>query len=71
MANEKITEDPRIDPRIKAIFGMMPAASSSGNVNDRETLLAEMNTKRRRLRNRECRCSWKCVITKTSHLPRV
>ena len=44
MANEKITEDPRIDPRIKAIFGMMPAASASGSVPDRETLLAEVNT---------------------------
>jgi acetyl esterase len=44
MANEKITEDPRIDPRIKAVFGMMPAVTSSGNVDDRETLLAEVNT---------------------------
>ena len=44
MGNDKITEDPRIDPRIKAIFGMMPSGEPQGNVDDRETLLAEANS---------------------------
>lgn len=44
MGNEKITEDPRIDPRIKAIFGMMPAGEPQQDVDNRETLLAEANT---------------------------
>ncbi len=39
----KITDDPRIDPRIKAMMGAMPSAPQS-DVPDRETLLAEMNT---------------------------
>ena len=39
----KIADDPRIDPRIKAMMGAMPSAPQS-DVPDRETLLAEMNT---------------------------
>ena len=41
MANSKIIEDPRIDPRIKAIFGAFDMAPSPGNVETREQLLAE------------------------------
>jgi len=37
----KLTEDPRIDPRIKAAMGMFPSSSLS-NVKDREELLAEV-----------------------------
>jgi acetyl esterase len=36
----KLVEDPRIDPRIKAIFGAMPEAPPLGNVANREELLA-------------------------------
>jgi acetyl esterase len=36
----KLLTDPRIDPRIKAIFGAMPDAPPLGNVADREELLA-------------------------------
>jgi len=41
----KMTEDPRIDPRIKAIFGAfdMPAEE---NANSREEMLAEANTEK-------------------------
>jgi acetyl esterase len=40
----KLAEDPRIDPRIKAMFGAMPDATSGGDVDSRETLLAEENS---------------------------
>ena len=36
----KLVEDPRIDPRIKAIFGAMPESPPLGNVANREELLA-------------------------------
>jgi len=36
----KLIEDPRIDPRIKAIFGAMPETPPLGNVSNREELLA-------------------------------
>lgn len=39
----KIAADPRIDPRIKAVFAM-PDAPPAGDVADRETLLAEANS---------------------------
>ena len=42
MAN-KLTEDPRIDPRIKAIFGELEL-SSGQDVESREQLLAAANT---------------------------
>ncbi|HTW33157.1 MAG TPA: alpha/beta hydrolase fold domain-containing protein [Rhizomicrobium sp.] len=40
----KLVSDPRIDPRIKAVFGVMPEMSPQGDVADRETLLAEENS---------------------------
>lgn len=40
----KIVEDPRIDPRIKAIFGAMPEMTVAGDVASREALLAEEAT---------------------------
>ena len=39
----KIVSDPRIDPRIKAMMGMMPGGSQS-DIGNREELLAENNT---------------------------
>ncbi|MBD3648236.1 MAG: esterase, partial [Pseudomonadales bacterium] len=42
MAN-KIADDPRIDPRIKTIFGNMPSRSL-GDVDSRETLLVQAGT---------------------------
>lgn len=39
----KLSEDPRIDPRIKAIFGMMESTHQD-DVDSRETLLAEANS---------------------------
>lgn len=40
----KITADPRIDPRIKAVFAAMPDAVNPGDVASREALLAENST---------------------------
>jgi acetyl esterase/lipase len=39
-----IATDPRIDPRIKAIFGAMPLDTSAHNVANREEMLAEENS---------------------------
>jgi len=36
----KLAEDPRIDPRIKALLGAMPAMSAQGDVASREQILA-------------------------------
>ena len=40
----KLASDPRIDPRIKAMFGAMGDLTTSGNVASREELLAEAST---------------------------
>src|SRR5438094_3590915 len=43
MAN-KVTEDPRIDPRIKAVFGAFDFAVAVSDAESREQVLAEANT---------------------------
>jgi acetyl esterase len=40
----KIQQDPRIDPRIKAIFGLMPPSPPSEDVDSREVLLEAAST---------------------------
>jgi acetyl esterase len=40
----KIVSDPRIDPRVKAMFGAMPDGPPVGDIADREALLADANT---------------------------
>jgi acetyl esterase/lipase len=40
----KLSEDRRIDPRIKAVFGAMPPAAAATNVANREQQLAEENS---------------------------
>jgi acetyl esterase len=40
----KLAEDPRIDPRIKAVFGAMPEMTAAGDVASREELLAIENS---------------------------
>ena len=40
----KLSDDPRIDPRIKAVFGGFPEAPNPGDVESREQLLAEANS---------------------------
>lgn len=42
--SSKITQDPRIDPRIKAIFGLIPSSEASDDVDSREVLLAAVDT---------------------------
>jgi len=42
--SSKIAQDPRIDPRIKAIFGAMPDTPSRGDVASREVQLEEENS---------------------------
>jgi acetyl esterase len=41
MANDRITQDPRIDPRIKQVFGAIDLPSPLGDVADRDVLLKE------------------------------
>ena len=43
MATGKIPEDPRIDPRIKALFGSFPEIPTE-DVVSREAMLAEANS---------------------------
>ena len=40
----KIASDPRIDPRLKAMFGAWPDLPNPGDAKDREQLLAEVST---------------------------
>ena len=40
----KLTDDPRIDPRIKAIFGNVPEGPPPTDAISREQMLAEVNT---------------------------
>ena len=40
----KLSEDPRIDPRIKAVFAAMPEMPNPGDAANREQLLAEANS---------------------------
>jgi acetyl esterase len=44
----KLADDPRIDPRLKAMFGDMAPLSPLGDVGSREELLAEENSERGR-----------------------
>ena len=44
MGNTRITDDPRIDPRIKAAFGAFEPQAPASDVADREQLLAEEGT---------------------------
>ena len=44
MRNARITEDPRIDPRIKAVFGALDAPAKLGDAESREQLLKEAGT---------------------------
>ncbi len=46
----KLALDPRIDPRIKAMFGAMPPATATGDAESREQLLAEENSEEARQR---------------------
>lgn len=44
MANDRIAQDPRIDPRIKAVFGAIELPGSLGDVADRDVLLKEASS---------------------------
>lgn len=44
MGKSKISQDPRIDPRIKAILGDLELGGSAGDADNREQLLKEANT---------------------------
>ena len=46
----KLATDPRIDPRIKALFGAMPLPPPPPNAPNREALLAEENTEEAKAR---------------------
>lgn len=47
---DKITRDPRIDPRIKAFFAAAPDPPHLGDIASREALIAEANTDAARMR---------------------
>jgi acetyl esterase len=47
----KLADDDRIDPRIKAMMGLIPVPPSPGDVADRSELLAEANTPEARAAN--------------------
>ena len=47
----KIINDPRIDPRIKAVLGAAPDIVPAGDVASREALLAEENSPAAQARN--------------------
>ncbi|HIG42623.1 MAG: alpha/beta hydrolase [bacterium] len=49
--SSKLTQDPRIDPRIKAIFGAMELSAPSDDVESREVLVAAANTDEAKARN--------------------
>ena len=40
----KLAEDPRIDPRLKAVFGSLGVLTATGDVASREDLLAAANS---------------------------
>jgi len=44
MGNTRITEDPRIDPRIKAVVGAIDLGLAVSDAESREQLLKEANT---------------------------
>jgi acetyl esterase len=45
MANDRIAQDPRIDPRIKEVFGSIELSAPQGDVADRDVLLKEASSK--------------------------
>ena len=47
----KLASDPRIDPRLKAMFGAMPEMTDPGDARDRDQLLAEVNTEEAKARS--------------------
>src|SRR5580692_3103641 len=46
----KIVADPRIDPRIKAMFGAWPDAPALSDAKDRESLVADANNEEAKAR---------------------
>ncbi|HZU71751.1 MAG TPA: alpha/beta hydrolase [Acidimicrobiales bacterium] len=52
MPNPKITDDPRIDPRIKALFGALDPPPPPGDAVDRQQLLDEVSTEEAILRRK-------------------
>ena len=64
----KIASDPRIDPRIKAVMGLIPSMSQS-DVSSREELLAEANSDAGIAQRDVMRCSWTRPTAKRSRRP--
>jgi hypothetical protein len=46
MGNTRITEDPRIDPRIKAVVGAIDLGLAVSDAESREQVLKEANSRR-------------------------
>ncbi len=60
----KISTDPRIDPRIKAVLGALPSVPQS-DVPDRATLLAEVNTPEARAQQEQMEAMFDMVDDET------
>ena len=52
MANSKIMDDPRIDPRIKAVFGEMDFSGMTPDAKSRQELVDKVNQMKARLLRR-------------------
>jgi acetyl esterase len=59
----KLASDPRIDPRIKAIFGAWPDVPNPGDARDRDQLLAEVNTEEAKARMAQQRAMFDAMDT--------
>src|ERR1700678_574035 len=59
----KLASDPRIDPRIKAMFGGWPDVPNPGDAKDREQLLAEVNTEEAKARMAQQRLMFDALDT--------
>jgi acetyl esterase len=61
----KLAADPRIDPRIKAMFGALPPLSAAGDVASREVLLAEENSPEARARQAQQKLMFDAIDNET------
>jgi len=62
----KIADDPRIDPRIKAVMGAWPPVPPLGDVADRETLLREANSPTAKMRQAAMKAMFDAMDTEAT-----
>jgi acetyl esterase len=59
----KLASDPRIDPRLKAMFGGWPDLTTPGDAKDRAQLLAEVNTEEAKARQAQQKLMFDAIDT--------